>query len=244
MLWRVAHSSTGVHEHPQDPASMFSSSLGQHELGCPTWLVSTLSVFNIPCFARFHPQPLELERGENVTRGPCSLLRTLTLLSKNLSSHFCLAHSPLRLTSLRAQKTTRPVTVLGRLVGGDRRGSGTEESTIDGSAPGPPPAEAGGEFDELPIPSVCRLLRDGWSRRASSSYSPFFDGEGAWSRSEGAGCSVQGQGGAPPFTPPRGAGGRSREDGGKGGDGGEGGTMPVPIVTAEVTIADLSFSLR
>lgn len=139
--------------------------------------------------------------------------------------------------------------MLGRLVGGDLRGSGVEESTIDGSAPGPAPAEAGGEFDELPIPSVCRLLREGWSRRASSSYSPFFDGEEAWSRSEAAGASVQDGDGAYPFTPPReargdGARGDSREDGGMGGGGREGCAMPVPIVTADVSIADLSFSLR
>lgn len=135
------------------------------------------------------------------------------------------------------QKTTRPVTVLGRLVGGDLRGNGVDESAIDGSAPGVVPAEAEGEFDELPIPSVCQLLRDGWSRRASSSYSPFFDGEGAWSRSEAAGASAQEGGGAHAFTPPRGT-------GGNGVGGGEGVTMPVPIVTADVSIADLSFSLR
>lgn len=108
-------------------------------------------------------------------------------------------------------------------------------------------------MDELPIPSVCRLLRDGWSRRASSSYSPFFDGEGAWSRSEAAGVSPVKEGGgdgdgdgdgAHPCTPLRGNGGRSREDDGTGRGGGEGGTMPVPIVTADVLIADLSFSLR
>lgn len=167
-------------------------------------------------------------------------------LKMTFGTHFCLAHPP---TAFRLQKNPRPVTVLGRLVGGDRRsgggGGGVEELTTDGSAPGPTPAEAGGEFDELPIPSVCGLLRDGWSRRASSSYSPFFDGEGAWSRSEAAGASVQEGGGAPPFTPARGEGeGRYRENDRNRGGGGEGGTMPVPIVTADVLIADLSFSLR
>lgn len=155
---------------------------------------------------------------------------------------FSLAHPPP--STHTPQKTPRPVTVLGRLVGGDRRGGGFEESTTDGPAPGTMPAEAGGEFDELPIPSVCRLLRDGWSRRASSAYSPFFDGEGAWSRSEAAGVSGEEGDGDHPRTPPRGEGGRPQEDDRKGSGDGEGGTMPVPIVAADMLIADLSFSLR
>ena len=104
-------------------------------------------------------------------------------------------------------------------------------------------------MDDLPIPSVCLLLRDGWSRRASSSYSPFFDGEGAWSRSEAAGASAQEEEGksAKPSTPPRGGEGSARgnEGVGRGGGGGsDGGSMPVPIATADVLIADLSFSIR
>ena len=108
-------------------------------------------------------------------------------------------------------------------------------------------------MDDLPIPSVCLLLRDGWSRRASSSYSPFFDGEGAWSRSEAAGASAQEEEGksAKPSTPPRGGEGSARGNegvgsggGGGGGGGSDGGSMPVPIATADVLIADLSFSIR
>lgn len=104
--------------------------------------------------------------------------------------------------------------------------------------------EVEGDFDELPIPSVCRMLRGGWSRRASSSYSPFFDGEGAWSRSEASGVPLQEGAGAGihPSTP--GGGGEEGERGGVGSGGGEGKTMPVPIVAADVFIADLSFSLR
>ncbi len=114
----------------------------------------------------------------------------------------------------------------------------------------PVAADEEGPLDDffLPIPSVCRLLRDGWSRRASSSYSPFFDGEGAWSRSEAAGVSAQeeeGKGAADPFTPPRGAGrGSTRGNEGVGSGVYEGGSMPVPIVAADVLIADLSFSIR
>lgn len=137
--------------------------------------------------------------------------------------------------------------MLGRLVGGDRRGLGAaDESLIDNSGSGvvTSPLEAEGDFDELPIPSVCRMLRDGWSRRASSSYSPFFDGEGAWSRSETSGVSPQGgvREGVQPSTPGRGEG--EEEGGGVPSGGEEGTTMPVPIVAADVFIADLSFSLR
>lgn len=101
------------------------------------------------------------------------------------------------------------------------------------------------ETDELPLPCVCPLLRDGWSRRASSSYSPFFDGEGAWSPSEAAGASVPGGGGVDAST------GEVRmedgeEGGGVRGGGGsdEGKKMPTPSMVVDVLIADLCFSLR
>ncbi|CAM9524405.1 unnamed protein product [Scytosiphon promiscuus] len=143
-------------------------------------------------------------------------------------------------------KTPRSaVTVLGRLVGGDRRGTGADDSMMDGSGSGVAASSWGaeGDFDELPIPTVCRMLRGGWSRRASSSYSPFFDGEGAWSRSEASGVSLKGGvGEGINSSTPKGA-GRQEEGDGVGSGGGEGRTMPVPIVAADVFIADLSFSL-
>lgn len=101
------------------------------------------------------------------------------------------------------------------------------------------------ETDELPLPCVCPLLRDGWSRRVSSSYSPFFDGEGVWSPSEAAGASVRGGEGVDAS-----AGGARVEDGEEGGGvrggggGEEGKKMPTPSVVADVLIADLCFSLR
>lgn len=120
---------------------------------------------------------------------------------------------------------------------------------MDLSGSGATPVEVEGEIDELPIPSVCRLLRDGWSRRASSSYSPFFDGRGVWSRSEAANASMQDEeedeGDGRPSTPFRGEGAGGGKVEGTGSDGGgEGGMMPVPIVAADVLIADLLFSLR
>ncbi|CAM9091454.1 unnamed protein product [Hapterophycus canaliculatus] len=145
--------------------------------------------------------------------------------------------SPKQPTTPRMSRT--PVTVLGRLVGGDRRATGADDSMVDGSGSGIAMSSwEAGDFDELPIPSVCRMLRGGWSRRASSSYSPFFDGEGAWSPSEASGMSLQeGVGeGIHPSTP---GGGVEEDEGG----GGEGRTMPVPIVAADVFITDLSFSL-
>lgn len=135
--------------------------------------------------------------------------------------------------------------MLGRLVGGDRRtGSGIDEVAVDGLTSGAAVGSAEVETDDLPLPCVCPLLRDGWSRRASSSYSPFFDGEGVWSPSEAAGASVRG-GGVDAST-----GGAQVEDGEEGGGvrggggGDEGQTMPTPIVVADVLIADLCFSLR
>lgn len=136
--------------------------------------------------------------------------------------------------------------MLGRLVGGDRRtGNGIDEVVVEGSTPGAAVGPAEVETDDLPLPCVCPLLRDGWSRRASSSYSPFFDGERVWSPSEAAGAPVRGAGGVDAS-----AGGAPVEDseegggvwGGGGGD--EGQTMPTPIVVADVLIADLCFSLR
>ncbi|CAM9544192.1 unnamed protein product, partial [Ectocarpus fasciculatus] len=145
-------------------------------------------------------------------------------------------------------RTTRPpVTVLGRLVGGGTGGPDDSTSVVDraGSEAAPTSAEPEGEIDELPIPTVCRLLGDGWSRRPSSLYSPFFDGEGAWSRNEASGVSTEG---VRPSIPRDGEeGGGEEEDGaggvGVGGGRGEGRTMPIPIITADVLIADLSFSL-
>ena len=136
--------------------------------------------------------------------------------------------------------------MLDRLVGGDRRiGSGIDEVVVEGLAPGATVESAEVETDELPLPCVCPLLKDGWSRRASSSYSPFFDGEGVWSPSEAAGASVPGGGGVDAST-----GGARMEDGeggsgvrgGCGGD--EGKKMPTPSVVVDVLIADLCFSLR
>ncbi|CAN0117440.1 unnamed protein product, partial [Ectocarpus sp. 12 AP-2014] len=144
-------------------------------------------------------------------------------------------------------RTARPpVTVLGRLVGGGTGGADDSTSVVDraGSGATPTTAEPEGEIDELPIPTVCRLLGDGWSRRPSSLYSPFFDGEVAWSRNEASGVSTER---VRPSIP------RDNEDRGweeedpagvgVGGGHGEGRTMPIPIITADVLIADLSFSL-
>lgn len=97
----------------------------------------------------------------------------------------------------------------------------------------------------LPVPCACPMMREGWSRRASSAYSPFYDGDGVWSRSE---------------TDPRDAAGRVGKTA-RGSEGGEAsisseGTderghsevnhwlMPSPTVVADVLIEDLSFSLR
>ncbi|CBN76641.1 conserved unknown protein [Ectocarpus siliculosus] len=144
-------------------------------------------------------------------------------------------------------RTARPpVTVLGRLVGGGTGGADDSTSVVDraGSGATPTSAEPEGEIDELPIPTVCRLLGDGWSRRPSSLYSPFFDGEGAWSRNEASEVSSEG---VRPSIPRDGEDrGGEEEDGagvGVGGGHGEGRTMPIPIITANVLIADLSFSL-
>lgn len=137
--------------------------------------------------------------------------------------------------------------MLGRLVGGGTGGGDDSTSVVDraGSGATPTSAEPEGEIDELPIPTVCRLLGDGWSRRPSSLYSPFFDGEGAWSRNEASGFSTEG---VRPSTPRDGEDrGGEEEDGagvGVGGGHGEGRTMPIPIIMADVLIADLSFSLR
>lgn len=138
--------------------------------------------------------------------------------------------------------------MLGRLVGGGTGGPDDSTSVVDraGSEAALTSAEPEGEIDELPIPTVCRLLGDGWSRRPSSLYSPFFDGEGAWSRHEASGVSTEGV--RPPIPRDDEEGDGEEEDGaggvGVGGGRGEGRTMPIPIITADVLIADLSFSLR
>lgn len=136
--------------------------------------------------------------------------------------------------------------MLGRLVGGGTGGADDSTSVVDrvGSEAAPTSTEPEGEIDELPIPTVCRLLGDGWSRRPSSLYSPFFDGEGAWSRNE---ASVSAEGVRPSIPRDSEKGGGEEEDGagvGVEGGRGEGRTMPIPIITADVLIADLSFSLR
>lgn len=122
--------------------------------------------------------------------------------------------------------------MIGRLVGVDLR-----SSTANG--------EVEREINWLPVPCACPMLRNGWSRRASSSYSPFYDGDGVWSRSE---------------SDPRGA-AVAAGTAARGGEGGEVSTgsegtdergdaerdeqwMPNPTVVADVLIEDLSFSLR
>ena len=147
-------------------------------------------------------------------------------------------------SALAEQKYWRaPVSVLGRLVGGDRRlGGSADESAVDGLSPEAPPAVLGteGALDDLPLPCACRLLRDGWSRRASSSHSPFFDGDGVWSRSEATEFPVGSQPSAPQ---PQGV--REEEAGGiSGRDGRSGHWMPIPAVVADVVIDELCFSLR
>lgn len=135
--------------------------------------------------------------------------------------------------------------MLDRLVGGDRRtGSGIDESTMDGLTSGVAAVGAEGEIDELPIPCACPLLRDGWSRRASSSYSPFYDGEGVWSQSEAAGDSMEDEDVARSLRGAAGGGGEGDGGIGGGGDDGEDWMMPVPTLVADVLIEDLCFSLR
>lgn len=137
------------------------------------------------------------------------------------------------------------MSVLDRLVGGDRRsfGSGIDEPTMESLAAAEAdlaPAVTDADIDELPIVCVCPMLRDGWSRRASAAYSPFFDGDGVWSRSE-APPGVVGDGQARGVSGGAGGAGEA-ETGGR--TGGEQGRMPIPTVVADVLFDDLSFSLR
>lgn len=135
--------------------------------------------------------------------------------------------------------------MLGRLVGGERRSSsGADESAVDGASPGTSVVLATeGEFDELPLPCACRLLRDGWSRKASSSYSPFFDGEGVWSRSRGEAAGFSpGPHREGVFQPSGIRRGEASRVGG--GEGGSEDLMPVPTIVADIVIDALCFSLR
>lgn len=146
---------------------------------------------------------------------------------------------------------------LGRLVGVDLR-SRTASDEADAR-----------EIAWLPVPCACPMLRDGWSRRASASYSPFYDGHGVWSRGETnprrdaravggtrsgtPGSAVQGEGGE--TVGGKNEGGCAGEAGSADSDGvdervdGDGADrrerlMPSPTVVADVLIEDLSFSLR
>lgn len=146
-----------------------------------------------------------------------------------------------------SQRTPRSATTaLNRLVGGDRRAVvGLEEPVTSlSSSPKATGATvaAGIETDELPFPCACPLLKDGWSRRASSSYSPFFDGNGVWSPSEAARVSTEKEESTTPFF-----GSAEGEEGGereqKIGSFDEQ-TMPIPTVVADLLIGSWNFSLR
>lgn len=117
--------------------------------------------------------------------------------------------------------------------------TGTNESTTGGMAAQVEAAATSAtterEIDGLPVPCACSKLRDGWSRRASSSYSPFYDGEGVWSRSEAATGTTTGE--------------KDASDAPAGNDDLRGRSnveryMPSPTVIADVLIEDLGFSLR
>lgn len=147
--------------------------------------------------------------------------------------------------------------MLGRLVGVDLR-SRTASDEADAR-----------EIAWLPVPCACPMLRDGWSRRASASYSPFYDGHGVWSRGEAdprrdaraGGGTRPGTSGSVAKSEGGETVGRGNEDGcvGEAGSADSDGMdkevgvdsadererlMPSPTVVADVLIEDLSFSLR
>lgn len=96
------------------------------------------------------------------------------------------------------------------------------------------------EVSGLPLPCVCPMLRNGWRRKTSSSYSPFHDGDAIWSRRESAGDSQAARGG-------RSSDARRWLHEDEDEDEGFVGTMhgmPIPTIVADVLIEDLGFSLR
>lgn len=92
------------------------------------------------------------------------------------------------------------------------------------------------EVDGLPLPCVCRMLREGWRRRPSASYSQFHDGDGTWALSEEARASMARKGSSASL------GGRRRSGQGSPTEGLR--SMPLPTIVADVLIGHLSFSLR
>lgn len=121
-------------------------------------------------------------------------------------------------------------------MGGDRRaGGGINRAYTDGVDSAVAAEER--DLDELPVLCVCPLLQGGWSRRASSAYSPFFDERGAWSPSEATAASTRDEDRVGGST-------SGDSEGEEGGGFGEGCRMPVPTAVADLLIDELSFSLR